>query len=677
MFFSIPYLSKIGSNFDKAYIYAVKKLEGGLQTFLPVLLLSLLAACGGGSEPSTEIQLPEPPVTTNPPPTNQEQQISLIHMNDLHANLLSHKEAFRTEGSAYITIANAGGIAKLAAKISEIRENNPNNILMNIGDTFHGSGEALFSNGNAIVDPVNALNIDIGVPGNWDFAYGPIITNARFGNLNNADVKRPNYPLLAANTTYRIPPQIQGNIVAERAVQTAFQFSAGDPFLPAIQIIERDGIKIGFIGLTSDIVERMHPLLAFNLEFTQGENDYLALIRMHAAKLKTQGAQAVMVMSELGIQKDWALANQLDANEIQVFFSAHTHEATEQALISASGTLVVEAGNDSYLGQLDLTFENGELSDMQWMLHTLGDSVPDNAQMLTMITQERSPFVVDNPNLSIPSVSIGNGQFNDLFPSPSNQTLTHGLDNLIHTTHLPLSRLHSLESDFNNFTTDLLRLTTLSDVAMTPGFRFGSLVIPSSESFNGGAEDYLWQSETPTLLNGEITAADIYRFFPAPYNVSQGTISVGALKSIIETNLDNVYSPSVFDQSGGWFDGFSGISLQVDLSSGLSQRVKSLTLVGETNEAEDNRMISVTGCSRPFDLEGETTLCSYRGFTNVAPLLNPASGEAYAIADYMIDQLLLGDIDFNSIKTRKDITDRSETPQWPESSFVQPLEGVQ
>lgn len=547
---------------------------------------------------------------------------------------------------------------------------------MNIGDTFHGGGEALFSNGNAIVDPVNALNVDIGVPGNWDFAFGPVVTNARYGNLINEEVKRPNYELLAANATYRIPPQLQSNPIAGNLVQNVFNYTAGDEFLPASKIIEKSGVKIGFIGITSDIVERMHPVLAFNIEFAQGENAYLDLIETNAASLRSEGANIVVVMSELGIQKDWALANQLSTDTVQVIFSAHTHEVTPEPLVSSSGTLVVEAGNDSYLGQMDVTFDNGSVSSTNWQLHRLDESVEEDSAMLALVEQARAAYVVDNPNLSIPSVSIGNGQLSDLMPSPSNQTLSFGLDQHLHTTELPLTRLNALESHFNNFYTDLLRLTNSTDVAMTPGFRFNALAIPSLDAFKGDAEDYIWQSEVPELLDGELTIGDVYRYFPAPYNIATGQIRVGQLKEIIETNLTNVFSTTAFNQSGGWVDGFSGLSIDLDLGAPDGNRINEIAFEDGTPLADD-RMISVTGCARPFDMAAETTLCSYDGFENVTMLINPANGESYTAADYLIDHLMQNNGLIEEIVSRKTFNDQSTLTQWPNSPYLQPLEGAQ
>jgi len=83
------------------------------------ILIILLSACGGTStkENSEKKQGVEPVEN----PTTENVTISLIHLNDLHANLTSHNEAFRSNGGANINIANAGGIIKIASKVKELR----------------------------------------------------------------------------------------------------------------------------------------------------------------------------------------------------------------------------------------------------------------------------------------------------------------------------------------------------------------------------------------------------------------------------------------------------------------------------------------------------------------------------------------------------------------------------
>lgn len=625
---------------------------------------------------------------STPSPTEAEQSefngatsLSFLQLNDLHANLVGHWEAVRQPGSEKVRMAKRGGIARTASKIKQLRSEYPEGtILMNIGDTFHGGAEAMFSNGNAIVAPVNALGIDVGVPGNWDYAYGPVVTNARFGGLQHEGVLRPNYPNLAANATYKIPDTLQASpLFMQNMMQSSFAYTAGEPFLPASMMLQRQGLNIGVIGLTSDIVERMHKMMAFNLEFTEGRDAYLQLLQNEAAKLQQQQADMIVVISELGIHKDWALAKALPAGLVQVFFSGHTHEATETAQITDHGTYVVEAGNDTMLGQLVVDFNDQRaISAMHWTLHAITDDLAEDTEMAALVSTARAPFLADSPNLSIETITLPDmpPALSSMMPQMFTQTLDHGLDTTLGSVSLPLTRRQALMNEFNNLYTDWLRHDSGADVALSPGFRFDSAVIPAEHNHSGDAAHYYWEVENNAVLNGEVTVADVYRFFPAPYHLAQGEISAADLKGIIESNLSAVFSPDVFKQNGGWVDGFSGIKLSLDLSQADGSRILSMTREDDS-DIPDNEMLQVAGCARPMDMNAASTLCSYEGFSNVNPLAHPQkAGETWPAADLMIQAVSEDWINLYNLGHREAISDRSNTAQWPDSQFYQPLEGV-
>lgn len=629
--------------------------------------LALLQGCGGSSNQNESQQS----VAQVP------QTIRFIQLNDLHANLVSHAEQVRQNNGEKVLLSPRGGLARTATLIKQLRAQQPEtSILLNIGDTFHGGAEAMFTNGNAIVDSVNALGIDVGTPGNWDYAYGPVVTNARFGNLQLQDVKRPNYLNLAANATYKIPTSIQNSPLLSNKVQSTFKYTAGEPFLPASTMIEKKGIQVGVIGLTSDIVEKMHELMAFNISFTQGKENYLQLIQSHAKDLKSQGANMVVVISELGIHKDWQLAKALAAGEVQIFFSAHTHEATFEALKADNGTLVVEAGNDTYLGQMDVDFdENKTITSYKWTLHTVTTSIAEDSEMKSIIETARAPFLVDNPNISIPTVTPL-GIPSDILPTMFTQTLDKSIDAVVGTVTLPLSRRNALENEFNNLYADWLKNYTKADVAMTPGFRFDSAVIPHEHDHTGNTADYYWETESNVVLDGKVTVADAYRFFPAPYQLAQGQISGAGMKAVIEENLNAVFSPTVFEQEGGWVDGFSGLKLQLDLSNAKGERVIAMTQTDGTKIGDGDTLV-VAGCARPMDQNASTTLCSYEGFANVSTLSHPdKTNETFPAVDLLLKAVSENWNDRFNLTQRHDIKDVHETEMWPDSQFYQPLEGV-
>ena len=608
---------------------------------LAVMLLSLfiLNGCngGGGSSGGTTATVDNAGAVT----------VTLLHYNDLHAHLTAHADrvpdAATGQTAATTKIVTRGGMARLATLIQQQRQAYPNVILMNIGDTFHGGVEALFTLGNAIVDPVNALGFDIGVPGNWDFSYGPNVTRLRYAELTAAErgallaslrsangldeIKRPNFQHLAANVTYTAPAS-----------------KAGQPFLPPTQILERAGVRIGFIGLTSDIVPRMSSTLATGLAFVQGETNYKTLVEQHASALRSQGAQLVVVMSELGIHRDKRLADILTPGTVHVFFSAHTHEATFAPLTSLSGALVVEAGNDGYLGRMQITLTPGQRPVFNWTLLPIGTDIPEDPTMAALVNAARAPFVIADPNLRLPMPYV------DL-------TLHQSITTVVGQTQGALDRRVALDNTFNRVFTDALRLRGGTQLGMTPGFRFDAVIGNPGEAL-----------EDNTVANGNISIEDVYRFFPVVYTLSTASVSGQRLKEILELGLTSVYSPLAFNQGGGWLEGFSGLALTVNVAGNDGARLESIGLAGSQVPIDDATVYSITGCTRPDDAADE--LCSYSGFSQVQPLLNPATGNAWTVNEMFIDLLSAGPL---MAAPNPRIIDSSATRVWPESIFVQPL----
>ena len=563
--------------------------------------------------------------------TSNTKIITLVELNDLHAHLSEHMDySFKNNQPVLV---KRGGLARIASAINQIRDENPNHIVMNIGDTFHGGVEALYTQGNAIVDPVNALNIDIGVPGNWDFAYGPSITRLRYTgqgiNIGGTEIKQTNFQNLAANVSS----------------------TTRQDFLPATQIIEVDGIKIGFIGITSDIVPRMFAGFAISFDFLQGKQNYINLIEQHAHELRQQGANAVIVMSELGIHKDIALADAITPQQVDIFFSAHTHELTRSPIISNSGALIVESGNDTYLGRMDLHFDEAQtLQSSDWSIIEIDNRFAENDNIKSLVDDARRPFLDDNINMSFPSDLVS-------------QTLNQPIDTVIATSNITLDRRHALSNSFNQSFTHMLRQYAGTDIAITPGFRYGS-VIPAAG----------FLQEDNTLASGDITIEDVYRFFPVTFNLASGEITGARLKEIIEENLNNVFATDTFNHSGGWFDGFDGIQLSLNLKQNNTQRINSIKLNGSNNEILDNDIIQIAGCVRPIELGNNDILCSYSGINNVTALINPATNQAWTAIDFLIDQLTQSQLPST---LENNISDLDNTLMWPQIEFVQPLRGAQ
>ena len=565
--------------------------------------------------------------------------LTFIENNDLHAHLTPHLDKVVKNGQA--VYESRGGLARVATLVKQIRASNPNTVLMNVGDTYHGGVEALYTLGNAVIDPLNALGVDVGVPGNWDFAYGPNVLRLRYVNTLTTTQKN----LLQRTVSITIKKPAFPNIAAN--MQSTSGANAGGLLLPGTFTKTVGGVQVGFIGLTSDIVVQMDSLLATGLSFTQGETAYRDLVNSQAQTLRSQGAQLVMVMSELGLQKDYRLADVINAGAVDVFFSAHTHDTIFTPLKTKSGALVVEAGHDGWLGRMDVDVVSGQAPVFNWTLLPVDASIADDATMKALIDSARAPFLVANPNLTVPM----NGMTLKL-TQPINTVLGH--------VTAPLDREDALESTFNNAWTDTLRQQTGTDIALTPGLRMDGPTPASGTLY-----------EDSYVADGALTIEDVYRYIPVPYTIGTGTVQASTIKSILESDMTAVYSLNSFSQGGGWANGWSGLNINLDLSHPDGQRVQSIAYANGAAIA-DTDVLTATGCLRPNDTADGTgtVLCSFGGFSNVTSLINPATGNPWYPQELFSTALTQG---WLANGARHNIADAAATPGWPAQPFVQPL----
>jgi 2',3'-cyclic-nucleotide 2'-phosphodiesterase (5'-nucleotidase family) len=561
--------------------------------------------------------------------------VSFIHLNDLHANLVPHLDLVRVpshgDQPAHTRVVERGGVARIATLVRRIRRDSPHSVLMNVGDTYHGGVEALYTRGNAIVPAVNALSVDIGVPGNWDFAYGAVTTRLRYAaeaswgaRLMNwlfwdDDVLRPNFPNLAANLTLTLPPTAKG-----------------DPLLPGTRVLEVGSVRVGFVGLTSDIVPRMAKPFSWGFAFTQGEDAYRELIDRSVAALRADGAEIVVVMSELGLHRDRRLADVVQPG-VDVFFSGHTHEATFAPLESASGAVVVESGNDGWLGRMDLTLRDGAVVGRRWRLLAVDASVPEDPAVREIVARARAPFLAPDVHMELPAPWL-------------ELTLDRPIDTVVGRVDALMHRRDVLQNPFNAMLADVIRHEAGTQVSMTPGFRFDAVVSPEGAT------------------NGAITLEQLYRFLPISPSLAVGEVRGADLRALIETEVGRVFSEDAFDHSGGWLGGFGGLEIELDLSRPQGDRLRDLRLRGSDRSIGDDEVLSVVSCVRPFDDDG--VMCDHPVFEEIRELVNPETGRVWNPLELLVHAFENGSA---PVASSARVSEVGDVRLWPDAEFIQPL----
>src|SRR5438093_3638291 len=260
--------------------------------------------------------------------------ISILHTTDLHGHILP--------ASDYDGNPDRGGLARCVTQIRRWRRQNPNSILIDIGDVYQGTDVGLRTKGDLMIDLFNYLKYDAWVVGNHEFDWG-------IEPFERA-LERSTMPVLAANTLVEGKPS--GDFLEAKHPLAKLQ-----PFT----LKEIAGIKLAIIGITTPGM-----LFWFRPEFARGIDFQYPVepVRRAIASAKSEGADAIVLTGHMGLKTrtggdDFAntvMALTSEFPEVAVFIAGHTHQDVPTRL--TNGVLFTQADPFGiHVGRVDLLFD--------------------------------------------------------------------------------------------------------------------------------------------------------------------------------------------------------------------------------------------------------------------------------------------------------------------------------
>src|SRR4030095_2598192 len=260
--------------------------------------------------------------------------ISILHTTDLHGHILPTSD--------YDGNPDRGGLARCATQIRRWQRENPNSILIDIGDVYQGTDVSLRNKGALMIELLNHLKYDAWVVGNHEFDWGM--------ECFEHALQQSNMPVLAANML------MEGKLAGEFP-DAKHPFARIQPFI----LKEIAGIKIATIGITT-------PGMPFWLwsEFTRGLDFQHPVepVRRAIASAKSGGADAIVLTGHMGLKTrtggdDFAntvMALTSEFPEVSVFIAGHTHQDIPSRL--TNGVLFTQADHFGiHVGRVDLLFD--------------------------------------------------------------------------------------------------------------------------------------------------------------------------------------------------------------------------------------------------------------------------------------------------------------------------------
>lgn len=314
-----------------------------------------------------------------------------------------------------------GGFAHLAGLIKRVRDQRPGRaLLLDGGDTWHGSATALWTKGQDMVGAQKLLGVDA-MTAHWEFTYG------------------------ADRVKQVIEREFAGKI--QFLAQNVNDANWGDLIFKPYMMREVNDIPIAIIGQAFPYTPIANPSYLIP-DWSFGIND--EHMQTMVDDVRAQGAQVVAVLSHNGIDVDLKMAGRVRG--IDAILGGHTHDAVPAPIVvgNAGGkTLVIGSGSHTkFLSVLDLEIKARKVAGFRFrLLPIFANLIPADRDMAAYIDGVRAPFQAK-------------------------------LGEKLAVTESLLYRRGNFNGTFDQLIVEAMLAVLGAEIAFSPGFRWGAALLP-------------------------------------------------------------------------------------------------------------------------------------------------------------------------------------------------------
>ena len=420
---------------------------------------------------------------------------------EAHAfSYLNFEEAAKVYGKV-------GGFAHLKTLVNKMRAQRPGALLLDGGDTWQGSATSLWTNAQDMVDACIDLGVNV-MTSHWEAMFGA----DRVMEIVNKDFQKAGI-----------------DFVAQNVVTNDF----GDQVFKPYVMKEMNGVKVAILGQAFPYTPIANPRHMVP-DWSFGIRD--DSMQKWVDEARTQGAQVVILLSHNGMDVDLKMATRVTG--IDAIFGGHTHDGMPQPVPvkNAKGiTLVTNAGsNGKFLGVMDFDVRGGKVQSFKYrLLPVFSNLLPADPGMDALIKKVRAPYEAK-------------------------------LNEKLAVTDDFLYRRGNFNGTWDQLLVDALMEVKGADAAFSPGFRWGTTLLPGDAITMERLMDQTaitYPQTTLTNMTGE------------------------TIKSIMEDVADNLFNDDPYYQQGGDMVRVGGIEYTIDPTKKMGQRISDMTMKGKPVEA--------------------------------------------------------------------------------------------
>ena len=268
----------------------------------------------------------------------QEVNIKLLGTSDIHGRVVPWSYGADVEDKS-------GSYAQIATYVKDVRKNNKNVVLVDVGDAIQDNQIDVFAKDkkyykdHPIPKVLNEMNYDIFVLGNHEFNFG-----------------------------MKALDEILKDIKAKKLTANFYHKKNDKRYIDATTIIEKDGVKLGIIGLSTPMSAKFEEDTGNlkDMKFTSPTEE----ARTQVEKLKAKGVDAIIVIAHMGIENennipDTGMRDVINAVDgIDVVIAGHMHKDVPSETIK--NTLITEPHRyGTVVSEVDLTFDINDKKEVK------------------------------------------------------------------------------------------------------------------------------------------------------------------------------------------------------------------------------------------------------------------------------------------------------------------------